>query len=173
MAQKFHINDSGVAGPCKATKKACRFGEENHYDNGKDAIAAAERKLQSETNSSNFGTVKKPKAKSHMDFESRNIRFPKNVDSESIERTSTDITRFYSNESNHSKKIRIEDRTGYAVGINMITYDKHSGEYSYGRLKSGTFITFTKGKDLKSIVTEAANEHSFDDDEKLHISWDD
>lgn len=42
---KFHINANGDAKPCKATVKACKFGDSDHFDNPFSARAAAEQRM--------------------------------------------------------------------------------------------------------------------------------
>lgn len=44
---KFHITDSKDVRPCNATKRVCRYGELDHYDDKKEALVEAE-KLASE-----------------------------------------------------------------------------------------------------------------------------
>lgn len=110
---------------------------------------------------------------SYMNYAKREIRFPKNVDGKCIARTAADLVNFYSNKANHDRNVRIEDKTGFALGINMVKFDKHTGEFRYGRLKCGSFSTYSKGKDVKVLVAAAANELAFDDNEIQHISWDD
>lgn len=111
--------------------------------------------------------------KSYMNYGKREIRFPKNVDSKSIACTAADIVNFYSNKANHDRNIRIEDKTGFALGINMLKFDKHTGNFKYGRLKSGSFSTYSRCRDVNVLLAAAANELAFDDDEKQLISWDD
>lgn len=48
MAAKFHINAKGIAGPCTATVRACRYGSEDHFDSKETAVKAAEERLASE-----------------------------------------------------------------------------------------------------------------------------
>lgn len=48
MAAKFHINAKGVAGPCSATVRACRYGSEDHFDSKETAVRASEERLASE-----------------------------------------------------------------------------------------------------------------------------
>lgn len=44
---KFHISDDGMARPCKATEKPCRFGgDEQHYSTLAEAQKAAELKME-------------------------------------------------------------------------------------------------------------------------------
>lgn len=48
-ANKFHISDDGVARKCEATKKPCKFGDdEEHYSTQEEAQKAAEIKLSKE-----------------------------------------------------------------------------------------------------------------------------
>lgn len=42
---KFHINSNDEAMPCKANKRACRFGESEHYEKEADAFKESERRL--------------------------------------------------------------------------------------------------------------------------------
>lgn len=169
---KFHINGDSVAKPCKATKRACRFGSEDHFDNAKDAMAEAEKRIQKETGESTVSTLRNKPAESHMNWMERRIRFPKVVDSDSIAKTSKDVAMFFSNEANHRQRIRLEDRTGNAVGVNFISYEPSTKEYAYGVIRTGWVTNWSKSTDPKVVVAAAADAVGFDDDEKINMDWD-
>lgn len=48
MAGKFHINSNNESQPCRATTRACRFGEDNHFESASDAKVESERRLEQE-----------------------------------------------------------------------------------------------------------------------------
>lgn len=169
---KFHVNGNNEAKTCTATKRACRFGSEDHFDNAKDAMAEAERRVRVETGESTVSTLKNSPAKSHMNLVERRIRFPKNFSNEEIATTARDVSRFFSSESNHRQRIRIEDRTGNALGVNFISYEESTGEYAYGVIRTGFVTNWIRSTDPKIVVKDAADRLGFDDDEKLDMDWD-
>lgn len=169
---KFHINGNSEAKPCTATKRACRFGAEDHFDSAKDAIAEAERRVREETGESTVSTLKGNPAKSHMNLVERRIRFLKVFTNEEIAATARDVSRFFSNESNHRQRIRIEDRTGNAVGVNFISYEPSTKEYAYGVIRTGYVTNWSRSTDPKIVIQNAAEALGFDDDEKINMDWD-
>ena len=52
MTQKFHINSKGEPKPCKATKRACRFGE--HFE----SMADAQKFVESQAAEEHAGALK-------------------------------------------------------------------------------------------------------------------
>lgn len=52
MASKFHVNGSGDVRPCNASVRPCRFGEADHFENRSEALAAVEKRLSEEHESS-------------------------------------------------------------------------------------------------------------------------
>lgn len=169
---EFHINGNSEAKPCKATKRACRFGAEDHFGSEKSAMDEAERRVREETGESTVATLRSTPAKSHMNLQERRIRFPKVVDSESIATTARDVSRFFSSEHNHRQRIRLEDRTGNALGVNFISYEASTGEYAYGVIRTGFVTNWVRSTDPKVVVKDAADRLGFDDDEKLDMDWD-
>lgn len=169
---KFHINGDSVAKPCKATKRACRFGAEDHFDSSEAALAEAEKRVRKETGESTVATHRNVKDKSHMNLTERRIRFPKEFDADSVAHTARDVSRFFSNERNHRQRIRIEDRTGNALGVNFISYEPSTKEYAYGLLRTGFVTNRARSNDPKVVVQEAADTLGFDDDEKQNLDWD-
>jgi hypothetical protein len=169
---KYHVNGNSEAKPCKATKRACRFGSDDHFDSAKDAMAEAERRVQKETGQSTVATIRNSPAESHMNLQERRIRFPKVVDSESIAKTARDVSRFFSSEANHRQRIRLDDRTGNAVGVNFISYEPSTKEYAYSVIRTGWVTNWAKSTDPKVVVSEAADALGFDDDEKVNMDWD-
>lgn len=169
---KFHINGNSEAKPCRATKRACRFGAQDHFDNAKSAMAEAERRVQAETGQTAVNTLRASSAESHMNLQERRIRFPKNFDNESVTKTARDVSRFFSSESNQRQRIRLEDRTGNALGVNFISYEPSTKEYSYGLLRTGFVTVRARSTDPSEVVREAAETLGFDDDEKVNLDWD-
>jgi hypothetical protein len=169
---KFHVNGNSEAKPCTATKRACRFGSEDHFDSAKDAMAEAERRVREDTGESTVATLRNTPSESHMNLIERRIRFPKVVDSESIAKTARDVSRFFSSEHNHRQRIRIEDRTGNAVGVNFISYEPSTKEYAYGVIRTGFVTNWARSTDPKVVIQDAADRLGFDDDEKLDMDWD-
>lgn len=49
---KYHVNDDGVAGVCRASKRPCKFGgatgQENHFESKEEAVKAGEAKIAKE-----------------------------------------------------------------------------------------------------------------------------
>lgn len=43
---KFHINANGDAGPCAASIRDCKFGEDSHFDDKAGAQLAVEQRLE-------------------------------------------------------------------------------------------------------------------------------
>jgi hypothetical protein len=168
---EFHVNGNNEAKPCKATKRACRFGADDHFGSAKSAMAEAERRVQKETGESTVSTLRNTPAKSHMNLTERRIRFPKVVDSESISTTARDVSRFFSSESNHRQRIRIEDRTGNAAGVNFISYEPSTKEYAYGVIRTGYVTNWVRSTDPKVVIQDAADRLGFDDDEKIDMDW--
>lgn len=168
---KYHINGNSEAKPCTATKRACRFGSEDHFDSAKDAMAEAERRVQKETGESTVSTVRNTEAKSHMNLTERRIRFPKETDKESVAKTARDVSRFFSSESNQRQRIRIEDRTGNAAGVNFISYEPSSKEYAYGVIRTGYVTNWVRSTDPKVVIQDAADRLGFNDDEKIDMDW--
>jgi hypothetical protein len=168
---EFHVNGNNEAKPCKATKRACRFGAEDHFGSGKQAMDEAERRVREETGESTVSTLRNEPAKSHMNLTERRIRFPRIVDTQSIATTARDVSRFFSSEHNHRQRIRIEDRTGNAAGVNFISYEPSTKEYAYGVIRTGFVTNWVRSTDPKVVVQDAADRLGFDDEDKIDMDW--
>ena len=51
---RYHINSKGEPGVCKATKRACQFGESDHFSTRTEAEAEAQKRLERK-----FSTIRK------------------------------------------------------------------------------------------------------------------
>lgn len=64
---KFHINGNHEAKACNARKRACRFGDNDHYENQAEAVKEAERRGKEEQGGSLNNAVSKKKTNDHED----------------------------------------------------------------------------------------------------------
>lgn len=60
--RKYHVNSSGNVAPCTASKRPCKYGSEDHFDNRKEASKVAEKRLEEQYKSIKQGIKKKSKS---------------------------------------------------------------------------------------------------------------
>lgn len=126
---KFHINSKGDAAPCKATKRACRFGEKDHFTSVTDAIQESERRLSdqaggniqshkkeaSEKEASNeISRVKNinnlVNSKSRLEDFGKSVRFYDNSTIEDVETTARNAAYKLRDSSSWSPSIKVKTK---------------------------------------------------------------
>lgn len=123
---KFHINSKGEAAPCKATKRACKFGKRDHFTSLAEATRESEKRLAYEAG----GTLKSYrketqvkeaidpisrvtnidnllKSKSHLEKFGESVRFKKNVTIEDVETTAYNAAHHLRNSFQWSPSIKV------------------------------------------------------------------
>lgn len=125
--QKFHINSKGDAAPCKATKRACRFGENDHFSSLNEAIRESESRLSNQfggdvnshkkDSSKNENRNKISRVKSHdnlvnsksrlEDF-GKTVRFYNNTTIEDVEITARNAAYKLRDSSSWSSSIKVK-----------------------------------------------------------------
>lgn len=59
---KYHVNSGGNVAPCTASKRPCKYGSEDHFDDRKEASKAAEKRLEEQYKSIKQGIKKNSKS---------------------------------------------------------------------------------------------------------------
>ena len=77
-ATKYHINSKGEAKVCHATTRACRFNDDQHFDNLHEANKYIEEKLTQENSGLTSSLSKKPKSSAATD-QARSEKFVKDI----------------------------------------------------------------------------------------------
>lgn len=138
---KFHINSKGDAAPCKATKRACRFGEKDHFTSITDAVQEAERRLSDQSG----GNIKSHKRETSEKEDSNKISRVKNIDNLVNSKSRLEdfgrSVRFYNNSTIEDVEItarnaayKLRDSSEWSSSIKVKTKDSNQTvSFAYNR----------------------------------------
>lgn len=165
--RKFHINSKGDVAPCRATKRACRFGEADHFGNIAEAVRESEKRL-TEHAGGNIESHKKEtldgnrisraknvsnlsKSKSRLEDFGKSVRFHNNSTIEDVELTARNAAYKLRDSSEWSPSIKV--KTKDASQIVSFVYNRSDDLFE---VKESTRETLTAKKIFSSKRPEDA-----------------
>lgn len=176
---KFHINSKGDVASCRATKRACRFGEDSHFENFSEALIASEKRL-AEDSGSNIESYKKDtfdprkvsrvknvdnliQSKSRLEDFGKSVRFHNSTTIEDVEITARNAAYTLRNSSQWSPSIKV--RTNDANQTITFCYNRSEDLFEVKELDPKTFMTkkIFSSKRQEDAMLYIADNYRYDD----------
>lgn len=176
---KFHINSKGDVALCRAVKRACRFGEDSHFESFSEAVEKSEKRLSDDAGSSIESFKKETldankvsrvrsvenlsRSRSHLEDFGKSVRFHNNSTIEDVEITARNAAYNLGNSVQWSPSIKV--RTKDANQTVSFCYNRSEGLFEVKESDPETFAakrTFSSKK-AEDAMLYIADNYRYDD----------